>query len=56
MTLCGRFSLEEDINQLQQYFNFEIAEEITTRFNIAPSQRILTIISDGQKRRAGTMK
>ncbi|MCU1808167.1 SOS response-associated peptidase [Cytobacillus firmus] len=54
--MCGRFSLEEDINKLQQYFNFEVAEEITPRFNIAPSQRILTIISDGQNRRAGTMK
>ncbi|MEH6988442.1 SOS response-associated peptidase [Cytobacillus firmus] len=54
--MCGRFSLEEDINKLQQYFNFEVAEEITPRFNIAPSQRILTIISNGQNRRAGTMK
>lgn len=54
--MCGRFSLTEDISALQQYFNFEIAEEITPRYNIAPSQRILTIISDGQNRRAGTMK
>ena len=54
--MCGRFSLAEDISALQQYFDFEISEEISPRFNIAPSQRILTVISDGQKRRAGTMK
>ncbi|MGA5691375.1 SOS response-associated peptidase [Cytobacillus pseudoceanisediminis] len=54
--MCGRFSLAEDISVLQQYFDFEISEEISPRFNIAPSQRILTVISDGQDRRAGTMK
>ena len=54
--MCGRFSLAEDISALQQYFDFEISEEISPRFNIAPSQRILTVISDGQNRRGGTMK
>ncbi|KON83523.1 hypothetical protein AF332_27635 [Sporosarcina globispora] len=54
--MCGRFSLTEDISILQQYFNFKIAEDIFPRYNIAPSQKILTIISDGQNRRAGTMK
>jgi putative SOS response-associated peptidase YedK len=54
--MCGRFSLAEDILQLQQYFEFELTEEISPRFNIAPSQQILSVISDGQKRRAGTLK
>ncbi|MFD5853903.1 SOS response-associated peptidase [Cytobacillus pseudoceanisediminis] len=54
--MCGRFSLTEDISILQQYFDFEISEEITPRYNIAPSQRVLTVLSDGQERRAGTMK
>lgn len=54
--MCGRFSLAEDISALQQYFDFEISEEISPRFNIAPSQRILTVISNGQNRRGGTMK
>ncbi len=54
--MCGRFSLTEDISALQQYFDFEISEEFSARYNIAPSQRILTVISDGHERRAGTMK
>lgn len=45
--MCGRFSLTEDISILQQYFDFEISEEIAPRYNIAPSQRILTVLSDG---------
>ncbi|HZG73003.1 MAG TPA: SOS response-associated peptidase, partial [Chondromyces sp.] len=41
---------------LQKHFNFEVTEEITPRFNIAPGQKILTLLSDGKKQRAGTMK
>ena len=47
--MCGHFSLAEDILQLQQYFEFKLTEEISPRFNIAPSQQILSGISDGQK-------
>ena len=54
--MCGRFSLAEDILNLQKHFNFEVTEEITPRFNIAPGQKILTLLSDGKKQRAGTMK
>ncbi|MCM3770163.1 SOS response-associated peptidase family protein [Priestia aryabhattai] len=50
--MCGRFSLATDISVLQERFNFEWRNEITInpRFNVAPSQQILTIQSDGEKR------
>jgi len=56
--MCGRFSLTTDILKLQQQFNFEFNDEITInpRFNIAPSQQVLTIGSDGGKRIGTTMK
>jgi putative SOS response-associated peptidase YedK len=54
--MCGRFSLATDISVLQEQFNFKWSNEITInpRFNVAPSQQILTIGSDGEKR-IGTM-
>ena len=54
--MCGRFSLAEDAFQLQRYFEFLLTEEFPPRYNIAPGQPILAVISDGQKRRAGTLK
>jgi len=56
--MCGRFSLATDISVLQEQFNFEFNDEVTInpRFNVAPSQQILTIGSNGGKRIGITMK
>ncbi|PET69444.1 hypothetical protein CN533_22880 [Priestia megaterium] len=56
--MCGRFSLATDIYMLQEQFNFEFNDEVTInpRFNVAPSQQILTIGSNGGKRIGITMK
>ncbi|UMZ35994.1 SOS response-associated peptidase [Priestia megaterium] len=56
--MCGRFSLATDIYALQEQFNFEFNDEVTInpRFNVAPSQQILTIGSNGGKRTGITMK
>jgi len=56
--MCGRFSLTTDIARLQEQFNFDFNGEFTVnpRFNIAPSQQVLTLGSDGGKRIGTTMK
>ncbi|NHM33891.1 SOS response-associated peptidase [Neobacillus terrae] len=54
--MCGRFSLIEDINVLQEAFQFEFSGEITPRYNIAPGQQILTILSKDGKRYGENMK
>lgn len=54
--MCGRFSLAEDIHILQEQFQFEISEEIRPRYNVAPSQKILTVVSDEGHRTGKTMR
>lgn len=54
--MCGRFSLIESVHELQQQFEFELSADLQPRFNIAPSQEVFSIISDGKKRRGGTLR
>ncbi|MDU9693373.1 SOS response-associated peptidase [Priestia aryabhattai] len=56
--MCGRFSLTTDIAELQEQFNFDFNGEFTfgSRFNIAPSQQVLTLGSSEGKRVGTTMK
>lgn len=54
--LCGRFSLVEDIHHLQEAFDFEMSDEITPRYNIAPGQKIIAIVSNENKRIGKWMK
>ncbi|WP_394555241.1 hypothetical protein C1N61_26250 (plasmid) [Priestia aryabhattai] len=56
--MCGRFSLTTDIAELQERFNFDFNGEFTfgSRFNIAPSQQVLTLGSSEGKRAVTTMK
>ncbi|UTE73092.1 SOS response-associated peptidase [Rossellomorea marisflavi] len=54
--MCGRFSLIESVHELQQQFEFELSADLHPRFNIAPSQEVFSIISDGKKRRGGTLR
>jgi len=56
--MCGRFSLTTDIAELQEQFNFDYNGELAigSRFNIAPSQQVLTLGSNGGKRVGTTMK
>lgn len=48
--MCGRFSLAEDIHRLQMQFQFEYEGEYFPRYNIAPSQNILTVIQGNEGR------
>ncbi|MDE5055349.1 SOS response-associated peptidase [Niallia taxi] len=41
--MCGRFSLIEELEFLQEEFEFEFSGEITPRYNISPGQDILAV-------------
>ncbi|MFI8687504.1 SOS response-associated peptidase [Rossellomorea sp. NPDC077527] len=52
--MCGRFSLTTPLEELvKQYLIDEFVEEWQPRYNIAPSQSVLSLISHKGKRRAG---
>jgi putative SOS response-associated peptidase YedK len=59
--VCGRFSLYESTERVARAFAVDeiaVGAESEARFNIAPSQRILTVVSsrDGEQRRLGALK
>lgn len=54
--MCGRFSLSTDISLLQEQFDFDLDGTFQPRYNIAPSQEILVVGSNGYKRVGRTMK
>jgi putative SOS response-associated peptidase YedK len=47
--VCGRFSLTVSEEIIQQYFPFEFPKKVLPRYNIAPGQEVLAVISDGEK-------
>ena len=54
--MCGRFTLTTNIDELQARFGFEShVEDYRPSYNVAPSQQVLTVVNDGQ-RRAGMMR
>ena len=54
--MCGRYSLIADIGVLQDRFDFDgEALEYAPRFNIAPTQEVLTVVG-GESRRGGYMR
>lgn len=54
--MCGRFTLNDEIEELMNEFDFNLVGDYTPRYNIAPSQNILTIINNGEKRVGGFTK
>lgn len=59
--MCGRFSLTQELEEVEHYLSdeFQIYNSIEValpRYNIAPTQRVLSIIHDGINYRAGTLK
>jgi putative SOS response-associated peptidase YedK len=56
--VCGRFSLAyEDWSEVLRYFGIgRITTDYPPRYNIAPSQQIPAILSDGTTRRFGMLK
>ena len=49
--MCGRFVLESDLGFLQGRFAFDAHRlEYRPSYNIAPTQQVLTVTNDGQRR------
>ena len=55
--MCGRYSLTPDLDQLQLRFRFKAGDmDYRPRYNVAPTQEVLTVTSDGIENRAQFMK
>ncbi|MDS9471766.1 SOS response-associated peptidase [Sporosarcina pasteurii] len=56
--MCGRFSMTSPIEQIQLAFELSNMSElnITPRYNVAPSQQVFSIVSDGENKRGGFLK
>ncbi len=49
--MCGRFTLTSNLDDLQGRFAFESKDlEYQPRYNIAPTQQVLAVTNDGQRR------
>ncbi|WP_368505182.1 SOS response-associated peptidase [Alkalihalophilus sp. As8PL] len=53
--MCGRYTLTATKEQIEEQLGVQL-EDYQPRYNIAPSQRVLSLISDGKSRRAGYLK
>jgi putative SOS response-associated peptidase YedK len=54
--MCGRFALDATAADLARQFEVEADKPIESRYNIAPSQHILTVVSQEKKRSLVAMK
>lgn len=55
--MCGRYTLlADEVEILKEYGIDQKLEDFAPRYNIAPGQNVLTVISDGEKNRAGYLK
>ncbi|MDV2686497.1 SOS response-associated peptidase [Alkalihalophilus lindianensis] len=53
--MCGRYTLTATKEQIEVQLDIKL-EDYEPRFNIAPSQPVLSVISDGEKKKAGYLK
>lgn len=53
--MCGRFTLTVDKEEIEKQLLVNITD-YTPRYNIAPSQPVLSVISDGMERKAGYLR
>ena len=54
--MCGRFALNATASEIAQQFNVQADKPIPPRYNVAPSQLILSIIQDSQSRSLVALK
>lgn len=55
--MCGRFTLFASDKQIIQEFGLDRPiEGYTPSYNVAPSHQVVSIIYDGEKKRAGTLQ
>ena len=50
--MCGRFTQTFNSSALADFFELTNIPEFEPRYNIAPTQNILTIVSENQARKA----
>jgi putative SOS response-associated peptidase YedK len=49
--MCGRFTLISSVADLQLRFGFDMEPaEVRPRHNVAPTQQVLTVVNDGERR------
>ncbi|RAL25798.1 SOS response-associated peptidase [Thermoflavimicrobium daqui] len=54
--MCGRFSLFHDMEQLQKQFDMIMVDPMKVRYNIAPTQLVVTVVLEEGKRVGRSMK
>ncbi|SEQ49931.1 SOS response-associated peptidase [Piscibacillus halophilus] len=54
--MCGRFTFVANPEEVMEEYQLELPFDFPVRYNIAPTQDILTIINDGERNRAGNMR
>ena len=54
--MCGRFTLATTAQEITRHFGVEVDISIASRYNIAPSQPILTISQINQGKRFVTFR
>jgi putative SOS response-associated peptidase YedK len=55
--MCGRFTLTTDLEPLEERFSFRTKDlSFKPRYNIAPSQSVLTVTGDDKGNRAGFLR
>jgi putative SOS response-associated peptidase YedK len=54
--MCGRFSLSSGLDQLERQFEMMLMDELKPRYNIAPTQPILTVVQEEGKRVGRNMR
>lgn len=54
--MCGRFTLTDEILHLQEQFEFEFEGDFEPRYNIAPSQQVLAVGSNGFRRKGNMLR
>jgi putative SOS response-associated peptidase YedK len=56
--MCGRYTIVITMDELMKYYMMEISLDRyhTPRYNIAPGQLVMAVISDGEKNRLGELK
>ncbi|MGP4071723.1 SOS response-associated peptidase [Piscibacillus sp. B03] len=54
--MCGRFTFVANPDEVAEEYELHQPPNFSIRYNVAPSQDVLTIIHDGEQNRAGNMK
>ena len=55
--MCGRFTNTADLGYLQTRFNLRTVDfDLSPRYNIAPTQEVLTVTNDGSQNQGQMMR